>query len=56
MLNLLARIFIKDYKNVKNEKVRSKYGVLAGIFGIITNLILVAIKLSLCRFLLSQMR
>ena len=47
MLNLLARIFIKDYKNVKNEKVRSKYGVLAGIFGIITNLILVAIKLSL---------
>ena len=47
MLNFLAKLFIKDYKNVKNEKVRSRYGVLTGIFGIITNLILVVIKLSL---------
>lgn len=47
MVSLLARIFIKDYKNVSNDKVREGYGVLAGIFGILTNLILVSIKLTI---------
>lgn len=45
MVNLLAKLFIKNYKNVDNEKVRTQYGTLCGGFGIITNLILVTIKL-----------
>ena len=44
MVNFLAKLFIKDYKNVESEKVRSAYGVLAGIFGIISNLVLFIIK------------
>ena len=44
MVELLAKIFIKDYQNINNEKVRNKYGVLAGIFGIISNFILFLIK------------
>lgn len=47
MVNFLAKIFIKDYKNTKRESVRTAYGVLAGIFGIISNLILVGIKLTI---------
>ncbi|MFQ9439948.1 MAG: hypothetical protein ACLR13_01755 [Acutalibacteraceae bacterium] len=31
MTNLLARLFIKDYKNTDNYKVREQYGKLAGI-------------------------
>ena len=45
MVELLAKIFIKDYQNINNEKVRNKYGVLAGIFGIISNFILFVIKI-----------
>ena len=44
MVELLAKIFIKDYQNINNQKVRNKYGVLAGIFGIISNFILFLIK------------
>lgn len=43
--DLLARLFIKDYKNVKNARVRESYGKLAGIAGIITNLILFIVKI-----------
>lgn len=45
MVTFLAKLFIKDYKNVENETVREKYGTMSGIFGIFTNLILVVIKL-----------
>lgn len=45
MVNFLAKLFIKDYKNVEKENVRTAYGTLAGIFGIITNFVLVIIKL-----------
>ena len=45
MVNFLAKLFIKDYKNVENEKVREGYGTLSGVFGIITNLVLVIIKI-----------
>ncbi len=41
---MLQRIFIKNYKNVNDPKVRSQYGFLAGIFGIITNMFLCTIK------------
>ena len=45
MVNFLAKIFIKDYNNIESDKVRAKYGVLAGIFGIVTNFVLFIIKL-----------
>ena len=41
---MLQKIFIKDYKNISDRKVRSQYGLLAGVFGIITNLILCIAK------------
>lgn len=45
MVNLLAKLFIKNYKDIENQNVRTAYGTMCGIFGIITNLILVIIKL-----------
>lgn len=46
MISLLAKIFIKDSSNVKNPKVRSAYGMLCGVVGIILNIVLCAIKLA----------
>ena len=46
MVTLLRRLFIKDYQNVGKEKVRLSHGRVAAIFGIITNAILVVLKLS----------
>lgn len=43
--NYLAKKFIKDYKNVKNQKVRDSYGLLGGVIGIIINIILFIIKI-----------
>lgn len=40
-----ARLFIKDYKNFENEKVRRDYGILCSATGIFLNLILFAGKL-----------
>lgn len=42
---MLKQRFIKDYKNTEDIKVRNQYGKVAGIFGIISNLILGVIKL-----------
>ena len=42
---MLKKIFIKNYKNTNDNKVRNSYGKVAGIFGIITNTILAVIKL-----------
>lgn len=36
--------FIKDYNNIKNEKVRSAYGYLGGIVGIALNALLFLVK------------
>lgn len=44
-IEMLKKLFIKDYKNVENPQVRNRYGIVAGIFGIVTNLILFLIKL-----------
>ena len=44
-MNLLPKIFIKDYKNYQNAHVRFAYGKMCGIVGIISNLILCAIKI-----------
>lgn len=45
MTNLLIRLFIKDHENVKDHTVRARYGTLAGCVGIITNLLVAAVKL-----------
>ena len=45
MTKFLVRRFIKDYENVKSAKVRTSYGLLASVVGIICNLILFGIKL-----------
>ena len=44
-MNLLPRLFVKDYKNYQNASVRFAYGKRCGIVGIISNLILCAIKI-----------
>ena len=36
----LERIFIKNYKDTSNPAVRFKYGMLASVFGLITNILL----------------
>lgn len=45
MINLIKKIFMKNYNQTENEKVRLKYGLVAGIFGIISNLILFIAKI-----------
>ena len=45
MVNLLRKLFIKDYKNLENEKVRTKHGTLASLVGIISNFLLFLAKL-----------
>ena len=41
---VIEKIFIKDHNNLKDEKVRTSYGILAGIFGVLTNILLFTIK------------
>ena len=45
MTDLLIKIFVKDHINPNKPEVRERYGVFSSIVGIITNLILAAIKL-----------
>ncbi|MEE0968911.1 MAG: cation diffusion facilitator family transporter [Clostridia bacterium] len=44
MTELLCKLFVKNYKNTSDISVRARYGTLAGIVGIIVNLILFAGK------------
>lgn len=52
MVTLLRKLFIKNYQNVSDEKVRARHGFLAAIFGIVSNFVLVALKLTVA-FLLA---
>ncbi len=45
MGNFLFKTFIKNYEDVKNPQVRDSYGKLAGIVGIVSNVILCVMKL-----------
>ena len=45
MSKLFKKLFIKNYQDVENPKVRACYGKSAGILGIIANVFLFAIKL-----------
>ena len=42
---MLKKLFIKNYKNINNKEIRNKYGIVAGLFGVISNAIIAAIKL-----------
>lgn len=45
MRKFLIRTFIKDYQNTGDPAVRERYGKLAGVVGIISNVFLCAIKI-----------
>lgn len=45
MIDLLLKIFVNDYQNTSSQKVRTGYGVLGSIIGLISNIILVIGKL-----------
>ena len=45
MSNFLAKLFIKDYKNTSDPKVRKAYGTLSSVVGVIINFILAGIKI-----------
>lgn len=45
MTNFLLKLFVKDYKNTQDPKIKSKYGLLGSFFGLITNFIVFIIKI-----------
>ena len=45
MTRLLIKLFIKDHENTSDPEVREKYGKLAGIAGILSNLLLCIMKI-----------
>ena len=45
LTQLLLRLFVKDYRNTEDPAVRARYGKLAGIVGIVCNVLLSAGKL-----------
>ena len=47
MTNLLIRLFIKNYENTKEARVRAAYGNLAGWVGIVCNILLCAFKMTI---------
>lgn len=46
MTQLLLKLFVKDYKDTSDPSVREAYGKLSGITGIVTNLLLCAVKIT----------
>jgi hypothetical protein len=47
MIDFFIKKTIKNYQNIDDINVRNKYGVFAAIIGIITNLILVVLKITI---------
>lgn len=45
-MKFVRKLFVKDYQDTQNPRVRYRYGLSAGIFGIITNAVLFAFKLA----------
>ena len=45
MVNLLRKLFIKNYDDVKNQHVREAHGKMSSLVGVVSNLFLFAIKL-----------
>ncbi|WP_326974582.1 cation diffusion facilitator family transporter [Caproicibacter sp. BJN0012] len=46
MTRLLIRLFVRDYQNTENTKVRERYGKFSGVVGIVTNLLLFSGKIT----------
>lgn len=46
MTRLLIRLFIRDSRETENPEVRKRYGIFAGVVGIVTNLLLFAAKIA----------
>lgn len=44
-MKFIRKLFIKDYQDTQNPRVRFRYGLVAGIFGIISNALLCVFKL-----------
>lgn len=44
-MKFIRKLLIKDYQDTQNPKVRFRYGLVAGIFGIISNALLCVFKL-----------
>lgn len=45
MINLLIRLFVKDYKNSSSGEVRERYGLFSGLVGLFANLLLFVCKI-----------
>ncbi len=45
MTDLLVRLFVKDNKNITDKNVRTSYGILTSVVGVISNVILFVVKL-----------
>ena len=50
MIKILYKLFIKNYEDTKNPKVREQYGKLAGAVGIVSNLFICVLKIGLGLF------
>jgi cation diffusion facilitator family transporter len=46
LTELLVKVFIKNHTNVENQAVRTSYGILSSIVGIICNIILFGVKIA----------
>lgn len=51
MIKLLIKLFVKDFEAIDKTYVRESYGVLAGVLGVICNLILFVTKLMIGYFI-----
>ena len=45
MTELLVRLFVKNKENIQDQGVRTSYGILSSVVGIICNLILFVVKI-----------
>lgn len=54
MHKIFVKLFIKDYQNTQDMHVRAAYGTLAGIVGIISNIILATLKVIVGLFAMSS--
>jgi len=46
MTSVLIKLFVRDHRNTADPRVRERYGTFAGIMGIVSNLVLFAIKIA----------
>lgn len=53
MYKLMLKLFVKDYKSTSLPEVRARYGILSSVCGIVCNLLLFVLKLTIGLFLQS---